>query len=180
MEFLEGTEKNVVLIGMPAVGKSTVGVLLAKALSRDFLDTDVLIQAHEGCRLQELIARYGREAFCRLEERYLLSLKFKGKVVATGGSAVYSPRAMASLAASGPVVYLHLPLEELMFRIGDTGVRGVVISPGQTFEQLFEERRSLYEAYADLTVSCSGLGHDETVRAVIAALEAAYGSGEPE
>jgi shikimate kinase len=163
-------KENVILIGMPAVGKSTIGVLLAKELSREFLDTDVLIQAQENRRLYQLIADLGRDAFCALEERYLLAIACSSHIIATGGSAVYSSKAMEHLAATGPVVYLHLPFQELKKRIGDTGARGVVISPGQSFEDLFVERRALYEHYANATVPCSGLDHEGVLAAVLAAL----------
>lgn len=167
---MPSSKRNVILIGMPAVGKSTIGVLLAKELSMEFLDTDVLIQAQEGTRLQHLISRHGRTAFCELEERYLLSLQVEGRVVATGGSAVYSPKAMTHLAQTGPVVYLYLPLQEIERRIGDMGARGVVIAPGQTFDDLYAERSALYARYADFLVDCSGLRHEDTLKAVLNAL----------
>lgn len=161
---------NIVLIGMPGAGKSTAGVLLAKALSRAFVDTDVLIQAREGRRLQELLEGAGPAGFRALEERYLLELCCTGSVIATGGSAVYSPRAMAHLKAGGTVVYLELPLARLQRRLGDAGQRGIVRAPGQTLQQLEAERRPLYERYADLIVPTLGLDHDQVVAAVLAAL----------
>jgi shikimate kinase len=163
--------QNVVLIGMPGAGKSTAGVLLAKAMSREFIDTDLLIQAREGRRLQQILDSVGPAAFRALEERYLLELRCTGAVVATGGSAVYSARAMAHLKAGGSVVYLELPLACLQQRLGNAGQRGIVRAPGQTLEQLDAERRPLYERYADRTVRTLGLDHDQVVAAILAALD---------
>jgi shikimate kinase len=161
---------NVVLIGMPGAGKSTVGVLLAKALSRAFVDTDVLIQVREGRRLQELLDALGPEGFEALEERHLLGLQCASSVIATGGSAIYSPRAMAHLKSGGTVIYLDLPLPQLRQRLGDAGTRGIVRRPGQTLEELEAERRPLYGRYADRTVPTLGLDHGQVVAAICAAL----------
>lgn len=165
-------DPNIVLIGMPGVGKSTIGVLLAKALSRSFVDTDVYLQAREKRRLQDIIDTDGLARFREIEESYLLSLTCRGHVVATGGSVVYSERAMAHLRQAGCIVYLSLPLESLLARVTNLDSRGVVMAPGQSFAQLFDERRPLYERYADLTVDCSGLNHDEAVVAIIRAINA--------
>jgi len=164
--------RNVVLIGMPGVGKSTVGVLLAKALSRSFIDTDVYLQAREGRRLQDIIDTDGVDRFRAVEESYVLSLDCRDHVVATGGSVVYSERAMAHLRQSGAIIYLYLPLEPLYARVTNLDSRGVVIAPGQTFAELFEERQPLYARYAGLTVNCVGLNHDETVAAIVRAMNA--------
>jgi shikimate kinase len=163
--------RNVVLIGMPGAGKSTVGVLLAKALSREFLDTDLLIQAREGRRLQAILEELGAAAFRALEERYLVELRCRGAVIATGGSAVYSAKAMAHLGTGGTLVYLELPLPHLQRRLGDAGQRGIVRAPGQTLAQLDAERRPLYERYADRTVHTLGLDHEQVVAAILAALD---------
>lgn len=165
-------ERNLVLIGMPGVGKSTVGILLAKALSRRFIDTDVYLQAQERRRLQDIIDSEGLEQFRAIEERYILSLDCFGHVVATGGSVVYSDSAMEHLRRSGLIVYLHLPLEPLLARVTNLDSRGVVMAPDQSFADLFAERRPLYERYAQLTVDCTGLNHDEAVLAVVQALNA--------
>jgi len=165
------TGRNIVLIGMAGAGKSTVGVLLAKALSRTFIDTDLLIQAAEGRRLQEILDRDGIEAFRRLEEKHLLGLSARGAVIATGGSVVYSARAMAHLKDNGVAVYLYLPVDALERRVTNLDSRGIVMAPGQTFAELYRERQPLYEKYADLTIDCSGLGHDAVVERTIAALE---------
>ena len=163
-------ERNIVLIGMPGAGKSTCGVLLAKALSRGFLDTDVHIQAEEGRRLQEMIDARGTAEFCRLEERHVLSLSCSGCVIATGGSVVYSPAAMEHLSSSGVVIYLRLPLAALEKRLSDLEVRGVVMAPGQTLRELFAERSPLYRRYAEITIGCESLTHEEVVREIIAEL----------
>lgn len=163
--------RNLVLIGMAGAGKSTVGVLLAKALSRTFIDTDLIIQAAEGRRLQDILDRDGIEAFRRLEEKHILALNAQGAVIATGGSVVYSARAMAHLKANGVAVYLHLPVDALERRVTNLDSRGIVMAPGQTFADLYRERQPLYEKYADLTVDCTGQNHDAVVDRVIAALD---------
>lgn len=161
---------NIVLIGMPGVGKSTIGVLLAKALSRDFVDTDVLIQAAEGRRLQELIDAKGLDAFLALEERHVAALDVHQSVIATGGSVVYSDSAMAHLKQNALVIYLRLPLEDLEARLTNMDARGVVIAPWQSLADLYHERLPLYEHFADITIDSAGLTHDQTVQAVVRAL----------
>lgn len=162
--------RNIVLIGMAGAGKSTIGVLLAKALSRTFVDTDLVIQAAEGRRLQDILDRDGVEAFRRLEEKHVLALEARGAVIATGGSVVYSARAMTHLKAHGIVVYLYLPVEALERRVTNLDSRGIVMGPGQTFAAVYRERQPLYERYADLSVDCTGFGHDAVVERTIAAL----------
>ena len=163
-------DSNIVLIGMPGVGKSTIGVLLAKATSRNFVDTDVVIQRRHQRRLQDIIETEGMDAFKRLEERALLDLNVRGHVIATGGSVVYSHPAMTHLKTSGVVVYLKLPFELLESRVASLDVRGVVREPAQTLADLYRARRPLYERYADLTVDCTGLTHEEVATAVMEAL----------
>lgn len=165
-------DKNVVLIGMPAVGKSTIGVLLAKAMSRHFIDTDVLIQGREGRRIQDMIDTDGVAAFRRIEERDVLALECRGHVIATGGSVVYSPAAMGRLKKSGVAVLLDLSLPLIEKRLTDLDSRGVVREPGQTIASLFEERKPLYERYADITIDCEGLTHEQTVARIMDALNA--------
>ncbi len=163
-------DQNIILIGMPGAGKSTIGVLLAKALSRDFADTDVLIQAAEGRRLQEIIDADGLDEFLALEERHVLALNLRGTVIATGGSVVYSDPAMTHLKQHGQVVYLQLPLPHLEARITDMGSRGVVIAPWQNLADLYHERLPLYEHFADFTIDCAGLSHGQVVQAIVQAL----------
>ena len=161
---------NLVLVGMPGAGKSTVGVLLAKATWRGFVDTDVVIQAREGRRLQDILDSQGVEAFRQIEERHVLALAHRCCVVATGGSVVYSDRAMAHLKATGVAVHLHLPFDILERRLTNLDSRGVVILPGQSLRELFDKRQPLYERFADVTVECTGLGHDQVVAATMATL----------
>lgn len=166
------TSQNVVLIGMAGAGKSTVGVLLAKALFRNFVDSDLVIQSAEGKRLQDVVDDVGKQAFQKIEERHVMSISVPGAVIATGGSVVYSESAMYHLKLTGVVVFLKVPFEELDRRVGATGGRGLAIAEGQTFEELYTERLPLYERYADVTVDCEGLSHDEVVTACVDALEA--------
>jgi shikimate kinase len=161
---------NVVLIGMPAVGKSTLGVLLAKATSRDFIDTDVYIQARERRTLAEILATEGRDGFRRIEEGAVLTLDCRDSVIATGGSVVYGDRAMAHLKARGTIVHLDLPLQTLKQRLRDLKLRGVVMTEGQTLEDLFAARAPLYKRYADVTVDCRGQTHEEVLERLVAAL----------
>lgn len=159
--------ENVILIGMPGVGKSTLGVLLAKALGYRFLDTDLALQAQEGCLLREIIAARGRDGFLDLENRLCLSLRADRTVIATGGSVVYSPAAMAHLRSIGTVVYLKLSPKDLARRLGDLNKRGVVLRPGQTLETLCQEREPLYQQYAHLTADCGGRDIEQSVALVL-------------
>jgi shikimate kinase len=165
------TDSNIVLIGMPGVGKSTIGVLLAKTLSREFLDTDVYIQAREGRRLQEIIDDEGLDAFLAVEERHILALRRRRHVIATGGSVVYSGASIRHLAEGGVVVLLELSLATLAERLRNLSTRGVVMAAGQSLESLYAERRSLYERYAGITVDCNGLTHEGVVERIVAELE---------
>jgi len=173
MTKIEAFQKdaNIVLIGMPAVGKSTIGVLLAKATSRDFIDTDVFIQAKEGRSLQEIIDRQGLKVFCRVEEQHVLSLSCRGKVIATGGSVVYSDAAMNHLGFCGIIVHLVLNLPAIQKRLTDLDSRGIVMAPGKTIDLLYEERLPLYKKYAHLTVDCAGKTHEGIVGEIIQRLK---------
>jgi shikimate kinase len=159
--------RSLILIGMPGAGKSTVGVLLAKRLGVAFVDTDILMQTGEGCYLQETIAAHGIDGFRRIEERYLLSVTPDCGVVATGGSAVYSQRAMAHLRSLGPAVFLDIGLADLEERLGNLDRRGVLRMPGQSIDMLYAERLPLYRRYADITVSTAGVTPDHVVTAVL-------------
>jgi len=160
--------RNLVLIGMPASGKSTLGVLAAKALGWDFIDTDVLIQVGERKRLSQLIAEGGASGFCALEARYVRTLALERTVVATGGSVVYNPKAMAHVRELGTVVWLRVGLAALEPRIGDLNARGVLHAPGQTLADLHAEREPLYARYAERVVDCEGKSADGIVAALVA------------
>lgn len=162
---------NIVLIGMPGVGKSTVGVLLAKRLGRYFLDTDVLIQVACEKSLRELIAAHGMAGFCQIEQDYVTCIDVKKAVIATGGSVVYYDSSMHALKDDGVIVYLDLPLDELAIRLGDLNARGVVLEPGQTLTALYAKRTPLYQQWADVTVNLSGLTHEQAVEAIVASLQ---------
>lgn len=162
--------KNVILIGMPGAGKSTVGVLLAKSLLKEFQDTDLIIQQKCGMALCELMEKEGVEAFIETENRIISQCTFENCVVATGGSAVYGKEAMEKLKKNSVTVYLSLPVEELEKRIKNIKTRGVAMKEGTTLYDLFEERRALYEKYADITVDCLGLTAEECVSGISKAL----------
>jgi shikimate kinase len=170
VDAASSTRRNIILIGMPGVGKSTVGVLLAKRLGFAFIDTDIYIQVREGRSLQEIIRAHGVEEFCRIEENHILALTLGSHVIAPGGSVVYRPKAMAHLKANGFAVHLDIAVERLKRRLDDVDARGVVIAPGQTIEGLFAERRPLYLRYADATVVTDGLTPDQVVGKVLVAL----------
>lgn len=149
-------KNNIILIGMPGSGKSTAGVVLAKKLGYRFLDADLVIQEKTGKLLHQLIEELGEAGFLALENEINLSILAQRTVVATGGSAVYGKEAMEHFGEMGQVVYLKLPFEKLKERLGDLHERGVVLKPGFTLREMYEERIHLYENYADITVDCSG------------------------
>ena len=154
---------NIILIGMPACGKSTLGVLLAKTLGMSFMDTDLLIQEQEGELLQSIIDRRGLDAFLDAEERVLSGVEANHSVIATGGSAVYSEKAMEHLRSIGKVVYIRLPLGEIKKRLRNIKTRGVAMNPGQSLEDLYNQRTPLYEKYADLVIDTAGRSLEESV-----------------
>lgn len=156
--------KNIVLIGMPAVGKSTIGVLLAKTLGFAFVDTDLIIQRDTGRLLQDIIDKDGLDSFCIAEERAVCSVGAKeNAVIATGGSAVYSREAMLHLKKHGTAYYLSLPAEELSRRLNNIKTRGIAMRRGDSLEDVFRRRAALYEEYADITVDCRGRSAEDTV-----------------
>ena len=163
---------NIILIGMPGAGKSTVGVLLAKTLGYAFLDTDLVIQQREGALLQSLVDSLGVEASLEVEADAICSVECRGTVIAPGGSAVCRERAMSHLKALGRIVYLHLPLEELERRLNNISTRGIAMAPGETLADLFAYRAPLYRNYADLTVDVGRQSLEETVALVLRALRA--------
>lgn len=153
---MNGKMKNIILIGMPGSGKSTVGVVLAKKLGYQFIDSDLVIQ--ERCRklLHQLIDERGEAGFVMLENEVNASILADSAVIATGGSVVYGEEAMAHFRQIGKIVYLELAFEELEKRLGDLHERGVVLKEGMTLKELYEERIPLYEKYADIVVPCTG------------------------
>jgi len=152
---------------MPGSGKSTVGVILAKLLSRGFVDTDLMIQTAQGRSLQGIVNTDGYLALREIEEDILLDLRCSNQVIATGGSAAYSRPAMTHLKQGGIVVFLHADLETLNKRVQDFSERGLAKSPDQTLDDLFSERLSLYSAYADITIDSCRLTHDEVCSCII-------------
>ena len=156
---------------MPGAGKSTVGVILAKLTSRNFIDTDVLIQIAQGRLLQDIVDMEGYMALRRTEEDILLSLRCDHHVIATGGSAVYSPAAMEHLKSNGIVVFLDVDLSTLESRVRDFDTRGLAKRPDQSFSNLFKERIILYRKYADVTIDCVGLSQEEVCAQIIKRVE---------
>ena len=167
---MDAANKNIVLIGMPGVGKSTVGVLLAKALGRYFLDTDVFIQAIQGRSLQEIIDADGLASFCKIEEEYVTCIDLTNAVIATGGSVVYSEPAMRHLAGQGIILHLDLPVDIIEERIRNLCTRGVVMEKGQTIRSLYDHRQPLYRRYAQYTIDCTAKNHDQIVTEIAGTL----------
>lgn len=158
---------SLILIGMPGSGKSTIGIVLAKELVKNFVDTDLLIQEQEGRALQEIINTTGYERLREIEEQVLLTADFSNHVVATGGSVVYSEAGMGRLADYGRIIFLDVPLKELEQRVTNYAARGIAAPPGQTMEDLYAERRALYQHYADITIDCSARPVKELVGDII-------------
>ena len=173
--------ENIILIGMPGSGKSTVGVLLAKSLGYGFVDVDLLIQQREGALLQEILDERGVDAFLDAEEKAVLSLDCDRCVIAPGGSAVCREGAAQHLKSLGTVIYLEVPLEELSGRIQNLSTRGIAMEPGQTLADVLASRAPLYDKYADLTVRCGGQTLAQTARQVQQRLgQLAGGSPSPQ
>jgi shikimate kinase len=168
---------NIVLIGMPGSGKSTVGVLLAKLLGKNFVDTDVLIQTQQGRSLQDIVDNSGYLTLRAIEERVLLGLLLRNCVIATGGSAVYSLSAMEHLRADGIGIFLDADLATLKSRVRDFATRGLAKRADQTLEDLFKERCALYRKYADITIECAGLSHEEVCAKISEELQAGIERG---
>lgn len=160
---------NIVLIGMPGSGKSTCGVVAAKLLLKNFFDTDLLIQNLEGAPLQSIIDNKGNAYFEALEESAILSLDIKGTVIATGGSVIYSEKAMEHLKSLGKIVYLHLDYDNMCRRISNLSTRGVLIKQGETLRDMFDERLPLYEKWADFTIDCNSNTIEETAKQIASA-----------
>lgn len=157
-------KKNIVLIGMPGAGKSTVGVVLAKRLGCRFVDSDIVIQEKTGLLLHEIIERQGLDGFLKVENEVNASLEEKRSVIATGGSVIYGKEAMEHLKAAGMVVYLKLSYSAVERRLGDLNERGVAVRDGQTLLDLYKERVPYYEHYADIILDCE----DKMIRDIVA------------
>ncbi|MCR5145464.1 MAG: shikimate kinase [Lachnospiraceae bacterium] len=163
-------KNNIVLIGMPGVGKSTSGVILAKVLNYDFLDSDLVIQKKIGKRLKDIIAECGVDEFKKIEDKINSEIDVTESVIATGGSAVYGENAMKHFSEIGTIIYLKISYENLDKRLGDLDERGVVHKKGQTLRDIYDERCKLYEKYADATVELDGLTVAETVDEMLNAI----------
>lgn len=161
-------KSNIVLIGMPGAGKSTIGVVLAKTAALEFVDTDLLIQKQTGKKLQEIIDNDGIDAFLKVESEVISKVDCKSSVIATGGSAVFSETAMNNLRRDGIIVYLDVPLEEIKRRVDNITTRGIAMKSGETLETVYNERLPLYKKYADITVNCEDTEH--TVKKILEVL----------
>ena len=159
--------KNIVLIGMPGAGKSTVGVLLAKSMLMDFCDTDLLIQKKYSKSLCEIINEEGIYNFIKIEEELISGVTLENTVIATGGSVVYGENAMKNLKENGRVIYLKVGAEELYKRINNIHTRGIAMKEGTTLNELYNERAPLYERYADVIIECAELTPEECVDIII-------------
>ena len=163
--------KNIVLIGMPGCGKSTCGVLAAKALCKDFVDTDLIIQQNEKMPLQTIIDKKGNDYFATAEERAICQTRFENAVIATGGSVVYSHKAMEHLKESAVIIYLRISFETMLKRITNMNSRGILLRKGETIEAMYNERESLYKKYADRIVDCDEKDIETTVSKIILHIE---------
>ncbi len=155
---------NIILIGMPGAGKSTLGVLLAKAKGMFFVDTDIIIQQKTKRLLQDIIDNDGIDEFLKTEEEILLSVDAENTVIATGGSAVYSEKAMEHFRKNGTVVYLHVDLAEIEKRVTNITTRGIVLKNGRTLADAYNERKPLYDRYSDIVIDCTGNTIEDSVR----------------
>ena len=158
---------NIVLIGMAGCGKSTIGVLLAKALGMSFVDTDLLIQEREERLLQEIIDLDGLQKFINIEEKVILSLNIDHSVIATGGSAVYGNFAMEHLKKKGKIIFLNLSYENIEKRIKNITTRGIAMNKGQTLKDVFDERMNLYLKYADIEIDCDDKDIEEIIEEIV-------------
>lgn len=164
-------KENIVLIGMPGAGKSTIGVLLAKSMLKSFVDTDLLIQQQYDTSLCKLIEKYDIEGFLKIENDVIENYEFISSVIATGGSAVYGDSAMKKLKKNSVFVYLNVSLSVLEKRLGNIHTRGVAMKNSSSLKELFEERAALYESYQDITIDCDELSVEECVDKIVKALE---------
>jgi shikimate kinase len=158
---------NIILTGMAGAGKSTIGVLLAKRLGMDFVDTDIVLQQSTGRLLQEILDEDGVRHFLEIEEAVVSGLHVTNCVVATGGSVVYSKKAMTALGKEGKIFYLSVAYEELVQRLTNISTRGIVMKKGKTLVDVYKERLPLYKKYADFTIACSGAGIETCISRII-------------
>ncbi len=158
---MQRNKSNIVLIGMPGSGKSTVGIILAKMTSKNFIDTDILIQLKEGRSLQDIVDTDGHMVLRKIEEDVLLSVNCKDHVIATGGSAAYSSSAMSHLKKDGIVIFLNASMDTLQARIHNYETRGLAKRPDQTFADLFNERSALYLRNADIIIQSDELTQED-------------------
>ena len=163
--------KNIILIGMPGAGKSTVGVLLAKSMAYDFLDTDLVIQNQQKSKLQKIIDEQGIEAFLDCEEQALLSVSCEKTIIATGGSAIFSEKGMEHLKKDGICVYLKVDEKELVRRLRNIKTRGIACKKGETVAQIIAQREAYYNRYADITIECENTTAEEVVGKIIKYIE---------
>lgn len=161
---------NIILIGMPGAGKSTLGVLLAKAMNYDFMDSDLVIQSKTGELLYKTIEREGIDYFLKLENDVLKGIDVKGTIIATGGSAIFGKEAMQHLKEGSKVVYLKLSCEEIERRVNNITTRGIVMKKGKTIADIYAERAPLYEKYADIVVDCEGGTIEQCIEKIIESL----------
>lgn len=164
------TMNNIILIGLPGAGKSTLGVILAKALGMRFIDTDLIIQEKTGELLQRIIDEQGHGSFLKIEEDIILSLDLSHTVIATGGSVIYSHPAMNHLKSGGICIYLKISRDEMDRRLYNIKTRGIVLAPGQSLHDLFDERVPLYEQYADIRIDCERENFENVVESVVEAI----------
>lgn len=160
-------QSNLILIGMPGAGKSTVGVLLAKQTAKKFVDTDLLIQEREGKSLQQIIQDGDYLQLRHIESQVLLGIQATNSVIATGGSAIYSEPAMMHLKQSGMLIFLDVDLEQIRLRIDDYSQRGIAKQADQSIDELFEERLELYRRYADIVIASSHLSQQQTCQEIL-------------
>lgn len=162
--------RNIVLIGMPGVGKSTIGVILAKIMGYKFVDTDIIIQEQEGKLLKDIIEEKGVDGFIEIENSINMNLNVKESVIATGGSAVYGIQAMEHFKETSVIVYLKLDYDTLNSRLNDIKGRGVVLRNGQTLSDIYNERTTLYEEYSDIVIDEMGLNAEKTIQTILEVL----------
>ncbi|MDY6791332.1 MAG: shikimate kinase [Thermodesulfobacteriota bacterium] len=172
---MKKTHSNIVLIGMPGSGKSTVGVILAKKTSLSFVDVDILIQTSQKRTLQDIMDSHGCAVLRKIEEDVIVGLSMKNHVIATGGSAVYSHQAMTHLKSDGILIFLDVELATLESRIGDCSTRGIAKQPNQSFAELFDERLGLYTKYADISIKCDVMSQEQVCEKIIEQMEQVMG-----